>query len=137
MTDIVERLRKMTRWTAVVDNMDGENLLAEAAAEIERQRRTDAELRAGLAGIRAVFLDCMAERERLRAAQAWQPIETAPRDTQVLVYGRSTGEISGDFGVGITVATSVNGSYWTECGGDYYTVAVDATHWRAMPDPPA
>jgi hypothetical protein len=56
------------------------------------------------------------EIERLRAeAPAWQPIETAPRDRRVLVFGNGCGIVA-----------------WTgdDCWPD------DATHWRPLPAPP-
>lgn len=66
----------------------------------------------------------------------WQPIETAPLNTPVLLYGMLEGEIAGLMGVEAAVGRSGNGKYWTVDGTDYYSVTVNATHWMPLPPPP-
>lgn len=67
---------------------------------------------------------------------AWQPIETAPTNKSILLWGKLDGEVSGLMGVEIVVGSSQNGFYWTVDGTDYYSVTVDATHWMPLPPPP-
>lgn len=80
---------------------------------------------------------------------AWQPIETAPRDTWVLVYGAPAWT-----GTNHTIAVAKLGSddrsYWTKVDDDtqklirevvdYWHgdgVNFDPSHWQPLPDPPA
>jgi len=66
----------------------------------------------------------------LEQAQAWQPIETAPKDgTAILLYAPS------EVGRGRTVWPGCyveSYAEWLQIGGGF----VDPTHWRPMPDPP-
>ena len=65
-----------------------------------------------------------AENARLRQAQAWQPIETAPRD----------GEILGFWPGGCTVIQWFVPSYcWVDEAGDITGIF---THWMPLPEPP-
>lgn len=93
--------------------------------------------------------EAAAEIERLRAAQAWQPIETAPRDgTPVLLL------VARAHGAAVIVeAEMVHGVWEYGPNGDRVdlppqwvapyevwggnTVTDDATHWRPLPEPPA
>lgn len=66
--------------------------------------------------------------ERLRAAQAWQPIETAPRDhSPVLVWSREFGQI--------VAFRDVSWAWWP-CPAVEPLPAVP-THWRPLPEAPA
>lgn len=75
----------------------------------------------------------------------WQPIESAPRDgTEVLVFGRFAGEISGihaehEYGIAafINGASDFQGFEWAAIGGDTYEVWCCPTHWMPLPAPPA
>lgn len=68
---------------------------------------------------------------RLREAQGWRPIETAPRDgTRIMAYEPS--------------ADSKNHEIWWEddCGGpfqgwtDDWDTEPEPTHWMPLPEPP-
>ena len=60
----------------------------------------------------------------------WQPIDTAPDDTEILVYGAW---IEGGSFKGITIATrSWIDDVW-DCEGDYMG---EMTHWMPLPEPP-
>lgn len=66
----------------------------------------------------------------------WQLIETAPRDgSPILLYGKCDGEICGEFGPLICVGRSDGAGFDVEAT-DYYSVAVIATHWQPLPEPP-
>lgn len=67
----------------------------------------------------------------------WQPIETAPNDLVIMVYGKWVGEI-GDWSTeppSIGVAINSYGE-WSSVHSDYYSVNCVATHWRPLPPPP-
>lgn len=104
MTDIVERLRSLLKLDCGPNGPDGRyaarlcmDAMAEAAAEIER----------------------------LRAALAWQPIETAPRDGRILVWSAVTGPY---------VTQHIDGEWPWGRFGQWYP---RPTHWRPLPDAPA
>ncbi len=86
--------------------------------------------------------ECMAEAaaeiERLRAAQAWQPIETAPRDgTEVIMFGHGCLG-AGFYEAGGNYRRGDDGWWWEMDRGDLLTAKnADPTHWRPLPDPPA
>lgn len=72
----------------------------------------------------------------------WQPIDTAPKNEPVLVYGLWAGEINGqDKEPGIYIA-KFNGrsdyeGYWWSCQDtDAYAAWVKPTHWQPLPEPP-
>lgn len=78
----------------------------------------------------------------------WQPIETAPRDREILAFcNRANGEISGVIerpegfiaiiSGGPTRADHDSGDgWWHDAGGDYYSTWVWPTHWMPLPEPP-
>lgn len=60
----------------------------------------------------------------------WQPSDTAPDDTEVLVYGAW---IKGGGVKGVTIAVlSWAGGVWF-CEGDHMG---EITHWMPLPEPP-
>lgn len=67
----------------------------------------------------------------------WRPIETAPKEVSVLVYGEWEGEIhAGDGTKDILIAKFEHGEWYVE-GGDYYASYVkNPTHWMPLPRPP-
>jgi hypothetical protein len=70
----------------------------------------------------------------------WQPIETAPRDgTRVLLWGACSGDVGGQLTgpVAVTGCFSDYAQAFEADPTDYYTVAVEATHWMPLPAPPA
>jgi len=79
----------------------------------------------------------IAERDRLREAAAWQPIETAPKDgTRVLVYPAWLGEN------GIPQSGDAHwSSFRRKSGGRWesgaFPIQYQPTHWRPLPQPPA
>jgi len=73
-----------------------------------------------------------AEIERLRAAQEWQPIETAPKDgTEFLAWYPPDDGDDGFFDIAdwIEMPKFVNADSWTRGG-------LDPTHWMPLPEPP-
>jgi len=73
-----------------------------------------------------------AENERLKWAQTWQPIESAPKDgTFVLVIDSEYGDHSGAFVARYTEAFS--GCWLTS----HTPHVVCPTHWMPLPTPPA
>lgn len=72
----------------------------------------------------------------------WQPIETAPRDEIVLLYGLTAGEISGvsDEPAICIGSRTGKGNYpgfeWACEGTDAYAVWAKPTHWMPLPGPP-
>lgn len=67
----------------------------------------------------------------------WQPIETAPEKTLVLVYGEWDGELHGGDGTKeVHKARFEWGEWWID-GGEYYASHVrNPTHWMPLPEPP-
>lgn len=59
----------------------------------------------------------------------WQPIETAPRDTVLLLFSIATGITIGFFSDDMEVAKF---GWVTRDGLDL----IEPTHWRPMPPPP-
>lgn len=66
---------------------------------------------------------------RDEVTQEWQPIETAPKGTPVLVRTHPHYRAEGQ----IVVADSRDGVSWWTRPGRY---SVGATHWMPLPDPP-
>ncbi len=66
----------------------------------------------------------------------WQPIESAPLNTPVLVFGMAVGEVGGSLGKTIAVASSDNRVYWECQPTDCYSVSMEATHWHPLPASP-
>lgn len=63
----------------------------------------------------------------------WQPIETAPEDTDVIVAVN----IRGRQVVGEAKQTPEHGWYWAgQDHSDYFAVQIVPTHWMPLPDPP-
>jgi hypothetical protein len=68
-----------------------------------------------------------AENERLRAAQAWQPIKTAPRDgTKILSFVWTI------YQGGVVVAHWDDNDGFIDCDSDFW----EPTHWLPLPEPP-
>ena len=67
----------------------------------------------------------------------WQPIETAPEETTILVYGIWEGELNGcDHDPAVWKAHFIYDKWWVE-GGEYYAQCViNPTHWMPLPEPP-
>ena len=65
------------------------------------------------------------------------PIETAPKDgTEIIVYGKWSGEVYGDHeGNHFGVATFLNGR-WDLTLAECYSVECNPTHWVSLPPPP-
>lgn len=67
----------------------------------------------------------------------WQPIETAPSGTPVLLYGVTFGELGGVAGPLAVVGERQAGSaLWLVVSTEHYSVAVQPTHWMRVPPPP-
>lgn len=82
------------------------------------------------------------ERDALREANAWQPIETAPRDgTKILVFThRENVEISKWFESYFDEYEPVEGTEYFRKVRRKYTEGWNSntpTHWRPLPAPPA
>jgi len=75
---------------------------------------------------------------------AWQPIETAPKDGQLLLlHGLAAGEISGisktpafDIGSYCGPGGDYSGFEWSSFCGDAYAVWLNPTHWMPLPTQP-
>ena len=73
----------------------------------------------------------------------WQPIETAPKDRTILVYGQPSNlKVNGDVLVTYR-APLVCTAAWDELddayvvtGGSWLGPFVDPTHWMPLPKPP-
>ena len=77
-----------------------------------------------------------AGRQSIACTNGWRPIDTAPKDCQILVYGIWGDELGQeDKNPSIHVAEYVNG-YWHVTGSSHYAAFVNATHWMALPTPP-
>jgi len=68
----------------------------------------------------------------------WQPIETAPKDTPLLLFGLPD---SSDYVTWVEL-TIISG-YWDTVEGAWCSTTADwtgpfinATHWMSLPDPP-
>ena len=85
----------------------------------------------------AAFDRAVAEIERLRALTEWRPIETAPKNTPVLVYGKWDGEIGNwrgfppEHGV-----ASYEFNRWDAVISGGYSVTCEPTNWLPLPPPP-
>jgi hypothetical protein len=67
-------------------------------------------------------------RETKRRAEGWQPIETAPRVTPVLIGRKGWTPV-------IAIRSWDEGQHWAEClGGDYYGTKppFEPTHWMSL-----
>ena len=106
MTDIVERLRGLV----AVQEAGGAWVVEATAADVD---------------------EAAAEIERLRAAQAWQPIETAPRDGSAFMGARKDGVYIARWHFG--VQRFVNRDNLSPFG----TSIPRLTHWRPLLDAPA
>lgn len=72
----------------------------------------------------------------LEASGEPQPIETAQRDTQILIYGHWDGEIHADIYHGWASAKEM-GAGWASLAADGYTVFCDKPEaWMPLPSPP-
>lgn len=65
-------------------------------------------------------------------ASAWQPVETAPHDCQILLYSR------GDMQVGVWVQNPETGDEAFAIAelGDHGRALVHPSHWQPLPAPP-
>ena len=113
----------MTNDTGLVERVNSGRNVADILNEMERERFQ--------AASRIEALE--AEVERF----AWQPIETAPKDTLVLLYGEPCGEIFGRFREPTIVVGANRYDYWAVDATDYYQVTVEPTHWMPLPNPPS
>ena len=68
---------------------------------------------------------------------AWMPIETAPEETAILVYGIWEGELNGcNDEPAVWKARFAYEKWWVE-GGEYYAQnVINPTHWMPLPEPP-
>lgn len=69
----------------------------------------------------------------------WRPIETAPKDVNVLVYCEGVeGEVSYEIEEPTIVkAHKYSDDYWVATDTDYYEVTLkNPTHWMPIPFPP-
>ena len=69
----------------------------------------------------------------------WQPIDTAPNDIPILVFGGTwQGEIGDDEPSNIAHVMRQYGSAFDVIGGSGYSSWVNSpTHWMPLPDPPS
>jgi hypothetical protein len=125
--DIVDRLRSTTEAMASHASVDmalwdrHSNACLEAAAEITRLRK---------------------ERDEARAAMAWQPIKTAPKDgTLILIYDPTVRPYwPHSLSVDVVCWDDVweGGNTWRSSGyTDYANTYPAATHWMPLPEPEA
>lgn len=112
MTDIVERLRRHLEMDCGPNGPDGRYAarlcmaaMAEAAAEIER----------------------------LRAAQAWQPIETAPKHTLLLLWLPPVEWLDRLVSPARHAVGCWHRRAWRELEHGF---TLKPTHWRPLPDAP-
>jgi hypothetical protein len=98
----------------------------EAAAEIDRLTAALAECRRDLARTEAVARALLA---RGQAVAGWQPIETAPKHTMVILYHPK--EIENRHGV-----KRQTHSEWIRIGYLGETPNRPPTHWMSLPKPP-
>lgn len=157
MSDIVQWLRRV-HWR--VSGSLGPSVYGEAADEIERLRVENdlhAQRLKDSHDIVDLIADLQDEADELRArvaeleaAQAWRPIETAPKDgTWVLVCGYPAFEDDHEWMHGPVHDTVVaqytelrNGTktegHWQFAwyDGGYYGGVEDVTHWMPLPAPP-
>lgn len=76
------------------------------------------------------------------AYPVWQPIETAPRDTIILGYGETAGEMSGRyhekhiFPIIFSGDSDYEGFAWSIPSTDYAAMWMNPTHWMHQPPPP-
>jgi hypothetical protein len=112
MTDIVARLRE---WTAA--DMDTHASLRRHGKQVAvvpwSRHGTD---------LAETVLEAAAEIERLRAAQAWQPIETAPKNQRVLVWDGQD-----------VIGATFGGVRWWSADDE---TRISPTHWRPLPEAP-
>lgn len=83
-----------------------------------------------------------AQLDALRAAQQWQPIETAPRDGRMAIVYRPLAALSGDQPVALKRLVEYDGHCWpcTVPPGEKPCNPTDGgchvTHWMPLPPPP-
>jgi hypothetical protein len=68
----------------------------------------------------------------------WQPIETAPLNQRVLLFGPVTSELHDEPGAPM-VCTGYRMRPGNACFADpveYYSVNIEASHWMPLPAPP-
>jgi hypothetical protein len=82
-----------------------------------------------------LILDLARELHRLQDA-GWRPIETAPKDTRVLVYATLRGSSLGGHDCGKWVVIA---AWETEygCWVDGSQCTPEPTHWMPLPSPPS
>ena len=71
----------------------------------------------------------------------WQPIETAPKDQSVLLYGKSDDTFTSEVSFPHPVVFS---GYWCSLDGAWCTTGsswvgpfMKPTHWQPLPEPPS
>jgi hypothetical protein len=64
----------------------------------------------------------------------WQPIETAPDETDVIVANPD--RISGEHHVSIAWRHVESGKWWRPHSGPSLASCITPTHWMPLPDPP-
>ena len=70
-------------------------------------------------------------------AMSWQPIETAPKETSVLIYGFWEGELHAkEDQREIWKAHFAYDKWWIEGGEFYAQHVISPTHWMPLPEPP-
>lgn len=70
-------------------------------------------------------------------SDGWQPIETAPRDRRVLLWGRYWSDGQGWFSDALSGWWSAELERWEANGGLHsYSFGVRPTHWMPLPAPP-
>lgn len=65
----------------------------------------------------------------------WQPIETAPKDVEILLWGGKSQSETAIQGKWIYEGERRAGWYWASYSGAPVG-PIPATHWMPMPDPP-
>lgn len=67
----------------------------------------------------------------------WQPIETAPKDQSILVYGVWQSELGGSTDEPCIWMAWFSYDMWHVEGTDYYACyVINPTHWMPLPQPP-
>lgn len=95
---------------------------------------------ASIKSLRSQLSEARAEVERLRAAQAWRPIETAPKDgTEIILFAIEEGfEDEGpSVWIGSWSTTAWYGPAWTAYEHRSETEYLTPTHWLPLPSPPS
>ena len=67
----------------------------------------------------------------------WQPIETVPKDTEVLVHWAEHYGLNGSTEVATLVSDGDDGDEWCSvCESHSVWMHEDPTHWMPLPEPP-